>query len=414
MFFSGQLPDIMRVTLETSVRSWLLTRIKRTHNQAQGLVEFALALPIFLLLIFGVIEFGHLLAIYSSVYTASREAARYGAAIGESESGVPYYQDCAGIQAAAMRVGFFAGIEAGQVEIRYDSGEYDGDFDVLSRACPDEIQLSDRILVRVTADYAPIVPLLNIQDFPITSVAGRTLLVDVDVRGTPLPSPTRRPTITQTPTNTATQTRTPTITRTPTVTRTPTITQTPTITLTPTLTPTVTLTFTPTESKTPTETLTPTVTNTPCLDCTATPTRTDTPTRTITPTKTLTPTITMTPTRTPDCTKFYAASPRVSGNTFYIDIWNADIGFTISIDSIAIGWGTANKLQSISLASASLWSNAAGVSPSFTLDVSPGPDAEVPPGSIKNLQLGFSDSITVRPTITIQLDNMICTVSYAP
>ena len=31
----------------------------------------------------------------------------------------------AGIQAAALRVGFFAGIEAGQVEIRYDSGEYE-------------------------------------------------------------------------------------------------------------------------------------------------------------------------------------------------------------------------------------------------------------------------------------------------
>jgi hypothetical protein len=122
----------------------------------------------------------------------------------------------------------------------------------------------------------------------------------------------------------------------------------------------------------------------------------------------------MTPTRTPDCTKFYAASPRVSGNTFYIDIWNADSGFTISIDSIAISWGTANRLQSISLASASLWSNATGVSPSYTLDVNPGPDAEVPPGSLKNLQLGYSQAVTVRPTITIQLDNMICTVGYAP
>lgn len=387
------------------MKSWLQTRMKRNRNQAQGLVEFALALPIFLLLVFGVIEFGHLLAIYSSVYTASREAARYGAAIGESEAGVPYYQDCDGIKAAAMRLGFFAGIEAGQVEIRYDSGEYDGDFDALTRACPGEIELSDRILVRVTADYAPIVPLLNIQAFPITSVAGRTLLVDVDVQGTPLPSPTRRPTITKTPTETPTSTLTPTITRTPTNTSTPTITRTPSIT------PTHTITLTPTLTYTPTETLTPTV---PCNDCTATPTRTETPTRTITPTKTLTPTITMTPTRTPDCTKFYTAGSRVSGNTFYIDIWNADNGFTISIDSISITWGTSNKILSISLASASLWSNATGISNSFALDVNPGPEAEIPPGSLKNLQLGFSESVSPRPTINIKLDNMTCEVNYAP
>ena len=70
---------------------------------AQGMVEFALILPLLLLVVFGVIEMGRLLVIYSSVGTASREAARYASAAGEPSPGLPYYADCAGIRAAAQR-----------------------------------------------------------------------------------------------------------------------------------------------------------------------------------------------------------------------------------------------------------------------------------------------------------------------
>jgi hypothetical protein len=52
------------------------------HSRAQGMVEFALALPVFLLLMLGIIEFARLLVTYSAVYTASREAVRYGVATG--------------------------------------------------------------------------------------------------------------------------------------------------------------------------------------------------------------------------------------------------------------------------------------------------------------------------------------------
>ena len=54
-------------------------RLRRSKRQegAQGMVEFALILPLLLLVVFGIIELGRLLVIYSSVGTASREAARY-------------------------------------------------------------------------------------------------------------------------------------------------------------------------------------------------------------------------------------------------------------------------------------------------------------------------------------------------
>ncbi len=74
------------------------------------MVEFALVLPILLLVILGVFAFGHLFFVYSSVVSASREAARYGAAVGLGTNGNLRYQDCEGIRAAATRVGAFAGV----------------------------------------------------------------------------------------------------------------------------------------------------------------------------------------------------------------------------------------------------------------------------------------------------------------
>ncbi|GAI52994.1 unnamed protein product, partial [marine sediment metagenome] len=70
-------------------------------KSAQGLVEFALVLPLLLLLILGIIEAGRLLFIYSAVNTASREAARYGSAAGDVGGYVAHYEDCAGIRARA-------------------------------------------------------------------------------------------------------------------------------------------------------------------------------------------------------------------------------------------------------------------------------------------------------------------------
>ena len=43
--------------------------------KGQGMVEFALVLPLLLILIFGIIEAGRLLFLYSAVMSSSREAA---------------------------------------------------------------------------------------------------------------------------------------------------------------------------------------------------------------------------------------------------------------------------------------------------------------------------------------------------
>jgi Flp pilus assembly protein TadG len=59
---------------------------KASEKQAgQGFVEFALILPVLLLLMFGVIEFGRLLFIYTEVSNATREAVRFGVVRGEGD-----------------------------------------------------------------------------------------------------------------------------------------------------------------------------------------------------------------------------------------------------------------------------------------------------------------------------------------
>src|SRR5512139_653353 len=95
--------------------------LKSAHPRGQSMVEFALALPLLLLLIFGIIEVGRMVFTYSSVVNASREAVRYGSATGLASGSSPVlkYQDCAGIASAARKVDFGAGITVTDIEVYY-------------------------------------------------------------------------------------------------------------------------------------------------------------------------------------------------------------------------------------------------------------------------------------------------------
>ena len=54
-------------------------RRNRTRERGQSLVEFALIVPIFIILVFGIIDFGMGLRAYITVTQATREGARYAA-----------------------------------------------------------------------------------------------------------------------------------------------------------------------------------------------------------------------------------------------------------------------------------------------------------------------------------------------
>ena len=94
---------------------------------AQAMVEFAIVLPILLLVIIGLFEFGRLIFIYSSVVTAAREAARYGSSSNWNPDITRrdyegQFRDCAGIRERAQNVDFFNVFDDGDIMIQYDHG----------------------------------------------------------------------------------------------------------------------------------------------------------------------------------------------------------------------------------------------------------------------------------------------------
>lgn len=167
--------------------------IKQRTQTAQGMVEFALILPVLLLIVLGILAFGHLFFVYSATASASREAARYGSAVGLSENSKLRFKDCIAIRAAAIRVGQFAGVEEGDITITYDDGDGTtiatcpvGSADISLLNSTRDVKLGDRITVHIATNYQSIVPIVNIPTFPIKSHSSRTILRNVEVGTAPV------------------------------------------------------------------------------------------------------------------------------------------------------------------------------------------------------------------------------------
>lgn len=148
--------------------------------RAQAMVEFTLVFTLFLMLILGVIEFAHVLFVYTATANAASEAARYGATTGPNGTGVLNYKDCHGIRRAALRVGALAGLKPDDIAVEYDHGPGTGAF----ASCPNPpaaVRGGDRIVVTVTVTYRPLVPLFPQITMPVEATVARTLLGQVYV-----------------------------------------------------------------------------------------------------------------------------------------------------------------------------------------------------------------------------------------
>ncbi len=337
------------------------------RKKAQAMVEFALALPILLLLVFGIIEFGRLFYAWILIENATRFGLRY-ATTGNYDPA--YCVDLDGNSTPCSGASANAEIDAARIPsikdetrriiigLHYDQTLTNADQDFLNitvcsaRPDPSGVRVwkapemggpqyasctvndvtaedagSPGQKVVVAADYnftflvLPKLPFLAGFNPMIHLASYREGIVE-QFRATrsintpiPLNIPTA-PTSTPLPTSTSTLTETPLPTLTPTPTLTPSETPTPTITFTPSKTFTPTITFTPSMTFTPSKTPTPTLTRTATATRTTTPTRTPTPTGP-TPTRTLTntpkPTITRTPTLPPSRTP--TITPTVPSST---------------------------------------------------------------------------------------------------
>ena len=359
-----------------------LNKIAPKKNKAQAMVEFALVLPILLLLLYGILEAGRLLFIYSTIVTASRQAVRYGSATGQgldytaqggpNNTTIPRYQDCYGIRLAAQRVDFLNAIQDNDIIIQWDDGPTDT---TPTTVCDGSTNVyrpttnSSRLLVSIDGDYLPIVPrivgFLERSDSrlnPIKAQSARTVLVSVAIYVT-------APTVVFLP-DTSTPTPTPLVTDTPTATNSPTSTSTPTplISDTPSLTPTFTL--------TPTATLSPTVTTT------RTPSLTPSPTRT----------------RVPSCNTSHSAINIPGDNTMTMTISNPNT-WPLTIQDLFVVWDhdrghqTGNDkfllLQSVSIGGTTFWT---GSDDGQSLSITPTSSVAIPAGSSVTIVFTFHQS----------------------
>lgn len=151
-------------------------------QRGQGVLEFALTLPITLLFILGIVEFGRLMITYTAISSASREAARYGAAVGNDGDGtIVKFEDCDGIREAAKRVtDAFLVIEDADITIQYDRGPGTSIYSSCSPN-PDTVQLGDRIVVNVSAIYSPIID-FGFGNFDVVSESKRTIVKEVELK----------------------------------------------------------------------------------------------------------------------------------------------------------------------------------------------------------------------------------------
>ena len=178
---------------------------KPHHEHAQGIVEFALVLPVLLLVMFrshrSGTNAGNLLF---NRNRQPRSSAPGASASGRSPRNVPYYQDCIGMRAAAQPMGILVGINPNNVSISYDHGPNTGN---PFGTCPAgtstsavTANLGDRVIIQVLAQYNPFLGLVRLPAFPMQSQTARTIIKDVKIKGTPVAFfPTVTPSRTNTP-----------------------------------------------------------------------------------------------------------------------------------------------------------------------------------------------------------------------
>ncbi len=175
-------------------------------QRGQGLVEFALILPLLLLIIMGIIDFGRMLFIYANLFNAAREASRYGLVDPGNQAAIQ--------QAARDRI-FLVPPEDVTINIWYDTGppNYRGITN------PNQLAVGHRVIVELRYNAEFWTPLIQpfAAQMPIHAVARRTIQ-RVHIIQTPTPAP---PTFTPTATPTLPPGVTPTATPTPRNTPTP-------------------------------------------------------------------------------------------------------------------------------------------------------------------------------------------------
>lgn len=159
-------------------------RHRSPHGRARGqaLVEFALVVPLFILMIFGIVDAGRLIYTYNTLSGASRDAARV-AIVNQSTSGT---STCDTTQATAWPTGcaivsgINLGLGPGDVSVTYRDPT-----DTVACAVP---SIGCLAVVEVTGHYQPLTPIIG-QLIGPTTLKSTTKMPIERVCKNPPPSP---------------------------------------------------------------------------------------------------------------------------------------------------------------------------------------------------------------------------------
>lgn len=123
---------------------------RRRRGSGQSLVEFALVLPLFLLLFFTIVDFGRAVFMYNSITNAAREGARLAIV----------NQDNASILARARQQVAVAETGAPNVTVAFYVAEDDGSADT-SAPCPSTSYFGCVAVVSFETTYRPLTPIVG-------------------------------------------------------------------------------------------------------------------------------------------------------------------------------------------------------------------------------------------------------------
>jgi Flp pilus assembly protein TadG len=150
---------------------------KKSGYRAQAMVEFAIALPVLMVLLVGIMEVGRMILTYALVNNSSRDAVRYASAVGRGDDGLFKYNNCAGIKTSAQQSAYIVTLTTISISYKDENGNSAGVCDATSGEDPDiKVDSGYRVSVTVTASYSPVVKLIPIGTKTFTATSSRTIL----------------------------------------------------------------------------------------------------------------------------------------------------------------------------------------------------------------------------------------------
>jgi Flp pilus assembly protein TadG len=149
--------------------------------RAQAMVEFAIALPVLLALLVGIMEVGRMILTYTLVNNASRDAVRYASAYGKGDDGLNKYNNCAGIIAIARKSAFIVTLSSVSISYKDKNGNTPASPGNVCNATSGEdtditVDSNWTVTVTVQASYKPVVKLIPIGQKNFTATSTRTIL----------------------------------------------------------------------------------------------------------------------------------------------------------------------------------------------------------------------------------------------